>query len=106
VSIGVWIKAGTRFENKKNNGAAHFLEHMMFKGTKRRSPLQIARSLESVGGHLNAFTSKEYTCYYAEILDEHLRKAVNLFSDMLCNSTLPDKELEKERSVIMDEIQS
>jgi predicted Zn-dependent peptidase len=106
VSIGVWVKTGTRFENKANNGAAHFLEHMMFKGTKRRSPRQIARSLESVGGHLNAFTSKEYTCYYAEILDEHLLKAVNLFSDMLCNSTLPDKELEKERSVILDEIQS
>lgn len=106
VSIGVWVKTGTRFENKANNGAAHFLEHMMFKGTKRRSPRQIARSLESVGGHLNAFTSKEYTCYYAEILDEHLLKAVNLFSDMLCNSTLPEKELEKERSVILDEIQS
>lgn len=106
VSIGVWIKTGTRFENKRNNGAAHFLEHMMFKGTKRRTPKQIARSLESVGGHLNAFTSKEYTCYYAEILDEHLKKSVNLFSDMLCNSTLPAKELEKERSVILDEIQS
>ena len=106
VSIGVWIKGGTRLENKKNNGVAHFLEHMMFKGTKRRSPKQIARSLESVGGHLNAFTSKESTCYYAEILDEHLRKAVTLLSDMLCNSTFPDKELEKERSVILDEIQS
>ena len=106
VSIGVWIKAGTRLENKKNNGVAHFLEHMMFKGTKRRTPKQIARSLESVGGQLNAFTSKESTCYYAEILDEHLRKAVNLLSDILCNSILPDKELEKERSVILDEIQS
>lgn len=106
ISLGVWVKAGSRYETRKNNGIAHFLEHMMFKGTRRRSPRQIARSLESVGGHLNAFTSKEYTCYYAEILDEHLRKAVNLFSDMLCHSTLPDKELEKERSVILDEIQS
>lgn len=106
VSLGVWIKTGTRFENKRNNGSAHFLEHMMFKGTKKRTPKEIARSLESVGGHLNAFTSKEYTCYYAEVLDEHVRKSINLFSDMLCNSTFPLKELEKERSVILDEIQS
>jgi predicted Zn-dependent peptidase len=106
VSLGVWIKTGTRFENKRNNGSAHFLEHMMFKGTKKRTPKAIARSLESVGGHLNAFTSKEYTCYYAEVLDEHVRKSINLFSDMLCNSTFPLKELEKERSVILDEIQS
>lgn len=106
VSLGVWIRTGTRFENKRNNGSAHFLEHMMFKGTKKRTPKEIARSLESVGGHLNAFTSKEYTCYYAEVLDEHVRKSINLFSDMLCNSTFPLKELEKERSVILDEIQS
>lgn len=106
VTVGVWVKTGTRFETAENNGVAHLLEHMMFKGTEKRSPLQIARSLESVGGNLNAFTSKELTCYYAEILDEHLKKAVDVISDILCCSTFKEKELEKERSVILDEIQS
>ncbi len=78
----------------------------MFKGTERRSPLQIARSLESVGGHLNAFTSKDLTCYYAEVLDEHLPRAVDILADILLHSIFPEKEMEKERLVILDEIQS
>ncbi len=106
VSIGVWLKAGSRFEPAEINGVAHFLEHMMFKGTRKRTPLQIARSLESVGGHLNAFTSKDLTCYYAEVLDEHLKRAVDVLSDILLNATFPEKEMEKERLVILDEIQS
>ncbi|RMG68162.1 MAG: insulinase family protein [Calditrichaeota bacterium] len=105
VSIGVWVKTGTRFECPRQMGVAHFLEHMMFKGTERRTPRQIARSLESVGGHLNAFTSKELTCYFAEVLDEDLQRAVDVLSDILCHSTFPPKELEKERLVILDEIQ-
>ncbi len=106
VSVGVWIKSGSRDEDKSVNGVAHFLEHMVFKGTEKRSPREIARSLESVGGNLNAFTSKEQTCYYAEVLDEHLPRAMDVLSDMVCHSTFPAKEMEKEREVILDEIDS
>jgi predicted Zn-dependent peptidase len=106
VSAGVWIKAGTRQETKEINGAAHFLEHMLFKGTERRTARTIARSLESIGGYLNAFTGKEQTCFYAEFLDEHLSKAIDILSDIVCYSTLPPIELEKERMVILDEIGS
>ena len=106
VSIGVWVKTGTRFETPEKNGIAHFLEHMMFKGTPRRTPLEIAQSLESVGGHLNAYTSKDLTCYYAEVLDEHLPRAIDVLSDILLHSRFPEAELEKERLVILDEIQS
>ena len=106
VSIGVWIKSGSRDESKEANGMAHFLEHMLFKGTERRSAREIARSLESVGGYLNAFTSKEQTCYYAEILDNQISKAVDVLSDMICHSVFAPKEMEKERQVILDEIDS
>ncbi len=106
ISLGVWIKTGTRFEPKNHNGVAHFLEHMMFKGTRRRSPRQIVRSIESLGGQMNAFTSKEQTCYHVEILDEHLPPAVEVLADILLNSIFPEKEFEKERRVILDEIQS
>ena len=106
VSIGVWIRSGSRQETKDNNGIAHFLEHIMFKGTKKRSAREIARSLESVGGYLNAFTSKEQTCYYAEVLDSQLPRAVDILSDMLSNSLFSPKEIEKEREVILDEIDS
>jgi predicted Zn-dependent peptidase len=104
ISLGVWIKTGTRFEELKYNGIAHFLEHMMFKGTRNRSSKEIARSLESVGGNLNAFTTKELTCYFAEILDENLRKAVNVLSDIICYSIFPAQEIEKEKTVVLDEI--
>ncbi len=106
ISIGVWVKSGTRNENERCNGVAHFLEHMMFKGTEKRTALEIARSLESVGGYLNAFTSKEQTCFYAEILDEHLPRAVEVLSDMVCHSVFDAEEFEKERQVILDEISS
>ena len=106
VSAGVWVKAGTRQETKDINGAAHFLEHMLFKGTEKRSTRTIARSLESIGGYLNAFTGKEQTCFYAEFLDEHLSKAIDVLADIICNSTFPPGEMEKERTVILDEIGS
>jgi predicted Zn-dependent peptidase len=106
VAVGVWIKAGTRQESGEINGIAHLLEHMNFKGTERRSAREIARSLESIGGYLNAFTSKEQTCYYAEILDTQLNKAVDVLSDMICHSRFSPKEMEKEREVILDEIDS
>jgi predicted Zn-dependent peptidase len=106
VAVGVWIKTGSRFEYPAENGIAHFLEHMMFKGTKKRSPLAIAQSLESIGGNLNAFTGKEVTCYYANALDIHINRAVEVLSDMVCNSVFPEKEIPRERFVVLEEIKS
>jgi len=106
VAIGVWILAGTRQEEETTNGIAHFLEHMVFKGTKKRNAYQIAESLESVGGHLNAFTAKEFTCFYAHILDENLPEAIEVLSDILINPTLREQDLDKERNVILEEIRN
>jgi predicted Zn-dependent peptidase len=106
VSVGVWIKTGSRQESIEVNGLAHYLEHMLFKGTERRNAREIARSLESVGGYLNAFTGKEQTCFYAEILDDQLTRAINILSDMICHSILAPKEIEREREIIFDEIHS
>ncbi len=103
-SIGIWINTGSRNETPENNGISHFIEHMMFKGTKKRNFQQIAQSLESVGGYMNAFTSKEHTCYYARVLDENVDKAVDVLSDMVFNSTFPAKEMEKEKTVVLEEI--
>ena len=85
ISIGAWFMVGSRDETEKNNGLSHYIEHMMFKGTTNRKAFEIAASLESVGGHLNAFTRKEITCYYAHILDEHQPITVEIFSDILIN---------------------
>jgi predicted Zn-dependent peptidase len=104
ISIGTWITVGSRDETAENNGISHYIEHMMFKGTKTRQAYQIAESLESVGGHLNAFTSKELTCYYAHILDEHLPIAVDVIADILLNSIFDNGEMEKEKHVILEEI--
>lgn len=106
VAVGVWIKTGSRFESASENGIAHFLEHMIFKGTRKRSPLKIAESLESIGGNLNAFTSKEVTCYFANALDTHLNRTVEVLSDIVCNSVFPDKEIPREISVVLEEIKS
>ncbi len=106
VSIGVWVKTGSRFENEVQMGISHFLEHLMFKDTDKRSARDIVRTIESLGGMINAFTTKEYTCYHIEILDEYLPHAVDVLSDMLCRSGFPEKEFEKERNVILDEIYS
>jgi predicted Zn-dependent peptidase len=106
IAVGVWVKTGSRAENTSENGIAHFLEHMVFKGTRKRSPLKIAQSMESLGGNLNAFTGKEVTCYYANALDSHLRNAVEILADIVCNSTLPEKEMNREKSVILEEIKS
>jgi predicted Zn-dependent peptidase len=106
ISVGIWVKVGCRDESGHQNGIAHFLEHMLFKGTERRSAGDIAKSLESVGGYLNAFTAKEFTCFYAEILDEYLPKAIDVLADILCNSVISPKEIKKERDVILDEIDS
>lgn len=106
VSVGVWIRTGSRAEMVSENGIAHFLEHMIFKGTKKRSPLKIAQSMESLGGNLNAFTGKEVTCYFANALDTHLKNAVEVIADIVCNSVFPEKELKLERKVILEEIKS
>ncbi|MCP1124718.1 peptidase M16 [Bacillus sp. AFS018417] len=104
VAIGVWIHAGSRNENEKNNGISHFLEHMFFKGTKTRSAREIAESFDSIGGQVNAFTSKEYTCYYAKVLDEHAKYALDILADMFFNSTFVEEELKKEKNVVFEEI--
>jgi predicted Zn-dependent peptidase len=106
VTIGVWIDTGSRNENDATNGISHFLEHMVFKGTEHRSMQAIARSLESVGGYMNAFTSKEHTCFYARVLDAHVEKAVDVLSDLLQYPTFPEKEIEKEKQVVLEEIKN
>ncbi len=104
VSVGIWINAGSRNERKKENGIAHFLEHMAFKGTEKRSALQIAEEIENVGGFINAYTSREITCYYAKVLKDHLPLAVDILSDIISNSIFNEKEIEIEKGVIIQEI--
>jgi predicted Zn-dependent peptidase len=106
VSIGFWLTVGSRNETAANNGISHFIEHMLFKGTSSRNAFAIAESLESVGGHINAFTGKELTCYYAHILDEHLPIAVDVISDILKNSLLDENEIEKEKQVVLEELKA
>jgi len=103
-SIGIWIKAGCRHEREDQNGIAHFLEHMAFKGTKTRTALDIAESLENVGGYLNAYTSREVTAYYARVLQEDVPLALDVISDIVLNPIFDGKELELERGVILQEI--
>lgn len=104
VAIGVWIGTGSKDENPKNNGISHFLEHMFFKGTTTRTAREIAESFDSIGGQVNAFTSKEYTCYYAKVLDTHASYALEVLADMFFNSTFDEEELKKEKNVVLEEI--
>lgn len=104
ISIGFWIKAGSRNEPADLNGIFHFLEHLAFKGTERRSARQIAIEMDSIGGQIDAFTSREYTCYTAKILDEHLPIALDVLSDILLHSVFDPDEIERERQVILEEI--
>ena len=104
VSIGIWVKNGSRHESLDTNGISHFIEHMMFKGTEQRSARQIADLFDGIGGNVNAFTAKEYTCYFAKVLDQHLPLAVDALSDMFFNSVMDEEELNKERNVIFEEI--
>ncbi|CRK80473.1 M16 family metallopeptidase [Neobacillus massiliamazoniensis] len=104
VAIGVWIGTGSRNENPQNNGISHFLEHMLFKGTTTRSAKDIAESFDSIGGQVNAFTSKEYTCYYAKVLDTHSQFALDVLADMFFHSTFVEEELKKEKNVVLEEI--
>ncbi len=104
VSIGVWVAVGTRHEPARINGVAHMLEHMAFKGTTRRSALEIAAEIEAVGGHVNAYTSREHTAYYAKVLKDNTPLAVDILADILQHSTFDARELERERAVVLQEI--
>src|SRR5579863_2924112 len=104
VSLGLWVDVGTRNEAAGINGAAHFLEHMAFKGTERRSARAIAEEIEAVGGHLNAYTSRESTAYYAKVLKEDVPLALDILADILMNSSFEPSEFERERAVILQEL--
>ena len=104
VSIGAWVEGGSRHENGLNNGAAHFIEHMLFKGTDRRSAFDIASAIDSVGGVMNAATGKELTSFYIKIPDYHLELAVDLLADLFTGSRFDEKDIDREKSVILQEI--
>ena len=104
VVIGIWVKVGSRNEPPEKNGISHFLEHMFFKGTKKRSAKDIAFEIDSLGGELNAFTSRENTTFYVKVLDEYLEKGVELLSDVFLHSTFPEEDMEKEKKIIKEEI--
>ena len=106
VAFGFWIIGGSRVEPDSLNGVTHFIEHMLFKGTKSRSARDIAIEIDSIGGHLDAFTSREFTCFLANCLDENLPVAMDLMVDILLNPILPEDEMERERAVILEEIRS
>jgi len=103
-SIGFWIGAGSCAETEENNGISHFIEHMLFKGTATRTPKQIAGEIDSLGGQLNAFTAKECTCFYINLLDEHCAKAIDLLCDIIQNSKLAPDDIEREKGVVLEEI--
>jgi len=104
VSIGLWVMTGSRDEQPDENGISHFIEHLLFKGTERRTAFDIAKEIDSVGGTLNAFTGREYTCFYAKVIDKNLPLAIDLLSDIFLHSRMDEKDVEKERMVILQEI--
>jgi predicted Zn-dependent peptidase len=104
--LGVWVGSGSRYEDPYYNGISHFAEHMFFKGTSRRTAKQIAETIDAVGGQLNAFTTKEYTCFYAKVLDQHYKLGIDLLSDMVTQSLFASEEMEKEKLVVLEEIKS
>ena len=104
VAVGIWLTRGSRHEPPENTGIAHFVEHMLFKGTPTRSAEEIAQQVDSIGGQIDAFTSKEYAGYYLKVLDEHLPLAVDILADLITNPTFTDEDIEKEKKVILEEI--
>jgi predicted Zn-dependent peptidase len=104
VSMGVWVNVGARDETDAENGLSHFIEHMIFKGTRQRSAYQIAKEFDAIGGHTNAFTSMEHTCYHAKVLDRQVETMVDILSDIFLNSIFDPREVERERPVILQEI--
>src|SRR5574340_290321 len=103
-TIGVWVVTGSRNETRSLNGISHFIEHMLFKGTAKRTALDISKEIESVGGVLNAFTSREYTCFFAKVLNKDLPRAIDLLSDIFINSKFDVSEMEREKMVVLQEI--
>ncbi|QGH34583.1 insulinase family protein [Gracilibacillus salitolerans] len=104
VTIGIWVKTGSREEAPELNGISHFIEHMLFKGTENRTSQEIAEAFDGIGGEINAFTSKEYTCYYAKVIDTHKEMAIEILADMLLHSTFDQTEIEREKKVVLEEI--
>lgn len=104
VSVGLWIKTGSRQESASEMGIVHFIEHMLFKGTQKRSALQIASIMEDVGGSINAFTGKEETCFFTHSLDTHLELSINVLADMVFHSLFSEKDIEMEKKVVLEEI--
>lgn len=104
IALGVWVNAGSRIENETNSGVSHFIEHMMFKGTHNRTSKDIASEIDNLGGQINAFTSKECTCYYVKLLDEHIDIGIDILSDMILNSSFKQEDIDKERLVILEEL--
>jgi predicted Zn-dependent peptidase len=103
-SVGIWVNAGSRWEDPAENGVSHFIEHLVFKGTTTRSARRIAEEIDGVGGQLNAFTGKDHTCFYAKVLDEHVDLAVDILCDLVCHPLLDPADVEKERGVVAEEI--
>ena len=104
VSVGIWIGTGSRRENAEQNGISHFIEHMLFKGTTKRSAEDIARSVDSIGGNLDAFTAKELVCFNTKVLDQHLSQAFDVLADLVLHPLFRAEDIEKEKGVILEEI--
>src|ERR1700685_4235815 len=104
VALGIWVGVGSRDEDEAHAGATHYLEHLLFKGTRRRTALDISAEMDAVGGEMNAFTTKEYTCYYARVLDADLPLATAIMSDMVTSSLITPKDVDAERNVVLEEI--
>ena len=104
IALGLWVNAGSRIENKQNNGVSHFIEHMLFKGTKNRTSKEIASEIDNLGGQINAFTSKECTCYYVKLLDSHVDIGIDVISDMILNPLFNENDIDKERLIILEEL--
>src|SRR3990172_11429811 len=106
IAVGIWLRTGSRQENPQRNGITHFIEHMVFKGTRNRTAEQIARSMDSIGGHLDAFTAKECVSFSAVVLDQHFTQALDVLSDLVLNPLFDSGDIKKERSVVLEEIKS
>src|SRR5438045_3354332 len=104
ISIGIWVKTGSRHENSESNGISHFVEHMVFKGTSTRTAQDIARQVDSIGGNMDAFTAKECICFNIKVLDDHLPVAMDVLSDLVLNPVFESKDIVRERGVILEEI--
>src|SRR5881628_2841984 len=104
VAFGIWVAVGSRDEKPSLAGTSHFLEHLLFKGTAKRDALEISSVMDAVGGEMNAFTAKEYTCYYARVLDDNLPLAVDVVTDLVTSALVAPADVESERGVILEEI--